>query len=372
MPLVAVDASSANKPVKTGVEWYAYRLIEAMKTHPLREGERVVLWSPTPLTGELAALPDGWESKVLAWPPGRGWMAARVSWECLAARPDLLFVPSQGLPLLCPRRTVTTVHDVGALFAGDLYAPEAARRLRRVTADQARRADLLLTPSSFTRDEVIATYGTEPSRVVSTPLAPAVTSYPSPGSGEGMGEVRAMPFFLSVGRVERKKGTADLVHAFTAFKAARPADDPFELLLVGPPGYGHEDADAAIASSPARGQVRRLGYADSAEVARLLASATAFAFPSRYEGFGMPLLEAMRSGTPVIASDIPPHREVAGEAALLVPSGDVGALAAALGRVADDGALRARLVEAGQARAAAFSWEETARLTWEALRRVLY
>lgn len=188
-----------------------------------------------------------------------------------------------------------------------------------------------------------------------------------------MGEVaRPAPFFLVLGRVEKKKGADVAVRAFEAFKRTRPADDPFELRFLGGDGYQASDARTLAARSPYAEKIRFEGYASEAVAASALASATALLALSRAEGFGIAPLEAMRAGTPVIASDIPPFREVGGDAPLFVPVGDAQAAAAAMRRVAEDASLRERLAATGPVRAAAFSWDETARLTWESLRRVLY
>src|SRR3989344_4727656 len=288
-------------------------------------------------------------------------MSIRVSLEMMLQRPDLLFVPSQGLPIVSARKTVTTVHDVGFRRVPEAYSDEARQTLGRVTRDAVTRADLLLTVSAFSNREIVEMYGVDASRIVVTPLASVMSRRSLPRK----------PFFLFVGRLERKKGVADLVRAFTAFKASRPADDPFELVLAGPRGYGYEEIKSEIRNSKYEKDVREIGYVPEHDVARLMGEAAAFVFPSRYEGFGMPLLEAMACSTPVIASDIPVFREVAGESALFVPVGDVQALAAALTRMADDRATRESFAHSGRERVKTFSWDETARLTWESIRNVL-
>jgi glycosyltransferase involved in cell wall biosynthesis len=360
---LAIDASSANKSGKTGVEWYAFRLIEAMKKHPLREGERVVLWSPTALERELGVLPRGWSSVVLAWPLKRGWMQGRVSLEVLRTKPDALFVPGQGLPRALPKRTVTTVHDLGFLRVPDAYEPRTKDALTRVTADAVRRATKLVTVSAFSRDEIAKLYRVPSATVAVTPLAGTWEPEPSGASRK--------PFFLFVGRLEKKKNVAMLVRAFDAFKRGRGAGDPYELVLAGAPGYGFDEIDAFIQLSPHKGSIRVVGYQNDAALKALMGEATAFCFPSLYEGFGIPLVDAMGSGTPIIASDIPPLREVAGDAALFAPPADVEAWVGAMRRIAEESSLRDGLSQKGVEGAKRFSWDDTARLTWDAIRNVL-
>jgi glycosyltransferase involved in cell wall biosynthesis len=364
MPLIAIDASSANKPEKTGVEWYAYRLIEAMKKIPLLDGERVVLWARMPLEGALGTLPAGWSSKVLGWPLKKGWMQGRVTMEVGLTKPDVLFVPSQGLPRLLPKATVTTIHDLGFLRVPDAYDPQVLSKLERTTADAAARATALLTVSDFSRQEISAAYQVPAERIVVTPLA---GTWDADVVSDGV----SRPYFLFVGRLEKKKNVAGLVRAFDAFKRTRGAMDPFELVLAGAPGYGFDEIEAFVRASPYKNAIRLVGYAETSDLKTLMSEATAFCFPSLYEGFGIPLVDAFASGTPVIAADIPSLREVAGDAALFVPPADVEGWASAMRRVADEPALREELTAKGSARASRFSWDETARLTWEAIRNVL-
>jgi len=338
-------------------------LIEAMKKHPLREGERVVLWSPTKLDGELAVLPEGWSSEVLAWPLKKGWMQGRVSFEVLRAKPDALFVPGQGLPRLLPERTVTTVHDLGFLRVPEAYEPRLKDTLKRVTSDAVRRATKLITVSAFSRDEIAQLYRVPSATIAVTPLA---------GTWEQeVSSAPRKPFFLFVGRLEKKKNVAMLVRAFDAFKRGRGAGDPYELILVGAPGYGFQEIDAFIQLSPHKASIRVVGYAETDELKRLMGEATAFCFPSLYEGFGIPLVDAMGSGAPVIASDIPPHREVCADAAVFASPMDVEGWVEAMRRMADEGSLRTDLTRKGTERAKKYSWDETSRLTWEAIRNVL-
>ncbi|KKW34122.1 MAG: Glycosyl transferase, group 1, partial [Candidatus Giovannonibacteria bacterium GW2011_GWA2_53_7] len=144
--------------------------------------------------------------------------------------------------------------------------------------------------------------------------------------------------------------------------------DPFELVLVGPRGYGFEEIKKIYDASPVKDQIRKLGYLTTAEVASLMRAAIAFLFPSLYEGFGIPLLEAMACGTPVIASDIAVHHEVAEAAALFAPPEEIEAWVEAMEKVAFDPSARESLAQKGVVRAAMFTWEKTAQATWDVLK----
>ncbi len=371
--VLGIDASSAAKPTRTGVEWYAYHLIQAFKTRPLAEGERVRLYAPAPLSGPLGELPPGWETAVLPWQMP-GWMRLRVGREMLQRPPDVLFVPSQGLPAFPPRRkgraTVTTIHDVGFRTAPALYEAGARRRIAAATRRSIRLATHLLTVSEFSKREIVRAYHVPEERITVTPLAadPAFRPYDAAAHAAAQAKYRlGTQYFLCVGRVETRKNQLTLLSAFEQFKARRGFGDPFELVLAGPMGWGGDAVRRYAEASSCRDAVRFIPYLPPEDYAPLLSGATAFTFPSRYEGFGIPLVEAMAAGTPLVASDIPPHREVAGDAALFVPPQETDAWIDVLARVARDASLRGELRARGLERAQAFSWERTADRTWEAL-----
>ncbi|MBI5793579.1 glycosyltransferase family 4 protein, partial [Candidatus Uhrbacteria bacterium] len=311
----AIDASSANKQKRTGVENYARELIQALKNHPLKENERVILYSPTALDAGLRALPTGWTSQILRWPLTRGWMAGRVSWEMLRRRPSVLFVPGQALPRFAGV-ALTTIHDVAFARRPDLYDPAVARRLRRVTKRAVKKATRILTPSEATKQDFINLYHVAPDRLVVTPeaLDTKVFHHYSPEDARATLQKFRLGanFFLTVGRLEKKKNLTTLIRAFELFKSRRGMGDPFELLLVGEPGFGYDEIKKYVDRSPYKESIRLLGYLPDEEVAPLMSAATAYLFPSWYEGFGIPNLEAMAARTVLVASDIRAHQEVVG------------------------------------------------------------
>ncbi len=371
--ILGIDASSAAKPNKTGVEWYAYNLIQQFKTRPLAQGERVRLYAPGPLPPPLGDMPSGWETSVLPWTLP-GWMRLRMGWEMKTNPPDVLFVPAQGLPAFPPRgpgkATVTTVHDVAFRRLPGLYDAGSRRRLEAATARALKSATRILTVSEFSRQEIATVYKYPADRITVTPLAPGAAYRPH--TAEEVNAFRARyrvgaHYFLCIGRLEHRKNQLTLVRAFDQFKQRRGVGDPFELVLVGPDGYGAREVREYAAAVPSAASIRFIPYLESDAAAALMAGATAFTFPSAYEGFGIPALEAMVSGTPLIAADIPPLREAAGDAALYVSPKEMDAWAEALQRLATDAPLRAALREKGLARVKQFSWEKTAELTWRAL-----
>jgi glycosyltransferase involved in cell wall biosynthesis len=370
MMTLAIDASSANKEVKTGVEWYAFHLIEAMKRAGLREGERARLLSPSRLTIPLSELAAGWESRVLAWPPKRFWMQARVSVEMALGGNETLFVPAQALPRILPKKTAVTLHDVAFHRRPELFEESLRRRLEWTTRNASMRANLVFTVSEASKRDLIEAYGMEADRIRVTPLAADAKRF-RPLPVESVEPVRARyglhrPFFLFVGRLERKKNLAGLIRAFEAL--CDSGDRETELVLVGGAGYGYAEIqdEIALLSDPTR--VRELGYVPEGDLPALMNAATALCFPSFEEGFGIPVLEAMACGTPAIASDIPALRETGGDAAFYAKPEDAAGWAGLMKLAVSDADWREARRAAGLERAAKFSWDATAAATWDGLR----
>jgi alpha-1,3-rhamnosyl/mannosyltransferase len=168
---------------------------------------------------------------------------------------------------------------------------------------------------------------------------------------------RTNRYVLSIGTAEPRKDLTGLVRAFGEVAADRP---DLALVLAGPDGWGTQALDEAVASSAFRDRIVRTGWLDDRQIGSLLAGAAVLAFPSVYEGFGLPPLQAMAAGVPVVATTGGAIPEALGEAALLVAVGDVDALAAGLAEVIDDEQVRQRLVRLGCARVARFTWDRCA------------
>jgi len=380
----AIDAWSASQAEKTGVEMYAFELIQAMKQRALSQNERVVLYTPVKLTGPLAELPTGWEEKVISWKTKEkggwpvGWMQGRMSVELALNPPSVFFVPSQGLSRRAMFRQypiVTTIHDLGFLRMPDLYDSSSRRQLESITKRSVHGAEKLLTVSEFSKSELIDLLHVPPERITVTPLSADTSVFkrlPQTDIESVLAKYRlGHNFFLFVGRMDKKKNVETVIRAFEEFKTGRGVGDPFELVLVGGPGYGYDFMEKMIMLLPHKSDLRVLGYIPDADVAALMNVATAFLFPSWYEGFGIPNLEAFACGTALITSDIPAHHEVCGQAALFVPPENPSAWVRAMRQLVDNAELKQQLIQAGSARVIQFSWDKTAEKTWEVLRNVV-
>jgi glycosyltransferase involved in cell wall biosynthesis len=279
---------------------------------------------------------------------------------------DLVHAPT---PLAPPRRgtpLVVTVHDAVPWTHPSTLTPRGVRWHRRVVERAARDADLVVVPTQAVADELRhhVRLGRDQVRVVGEGVSAELLAEPADAAERAAALDLPDRFLLTVATLEPRKGLADLVRAL-----ADPAAPDLPLLCAGQPGWGDlaspEELAAAVGLPP--GRVRSLGRVGDADLAVLLRRATALVVPSRAEGFGLPLLEAMAVGTPVLASRAPALVEVAGGAALHV---DHEGLAEGLRRVVEDGDLTARLRAEGPVRAASYTWDGAARELWSAYRDI--
>jgi glycosyltransferase involved in cell wall biosynthesis len=265
------------------------------------------------------------------------------------------------------QRLVVTVHDLAFVVHPELF-PRAWRLMYRVALARAvRSADAIIAVSRHTAEDLVRRTPVDRSRVHVVPLAASTPATSADPEGIATRLKLPSPYVLFVGTLEPRKNLVRLIRAYRRF-AGRGA--PHSLILAGPMGWHPQPLLRAI-SEEGPGDVMLTGAVGPDELDALLRGADAFVYPSLYEGFGLPVLEAMIRGTPCVVSSASSLPEVAGEAALPVDPRSTGGLAEALERITSDRDLAARLREAGIARAARFSWDETARRTLEVYKSVL-
>jgi glycosyltransferase involved in cell wall biosynthesis len=306
----------------------------------------------------------GAEVRCLPWPQRLIWSLWHAPRD-LRRRPVDVFHGVTGfeLPGRGPWALVTTVHDLVPLRYPDLVPSRHRWAVRGLLGGALRRAQRVIAVSETTRGEILARYRLPPARVVVVPEAASPHFAPLPPPVLAATRARYgldRPYVLFVGFLEPKKNLDVLLDAVARLRRAGTWGQT-ELVVVGASGWGPDPARRALALG-LDGAVRFVGPAPDADLPGLYGGALAFAFPSRWEGFGLPALEAMASGTPVVASNRGALPEVTAGAALLVEP-EPAPLAAAIERLLAEPALRERLRAAGLARAAQFSWERTARET---------
>jgi glycosyltransferase involved in cell wall biosynthesis len=364
--VLGIEASHAAKPKRTGVEEYCYQTIQGLK-QTIPANVQVILYTHQPLEGALAEMPSNWQVRVLRWPLPKLWTQLRLSWEFLVhGRPDVFFAPGQLIPFIIPKKTVVTVHDSAFLIFPKTYNILGRWYLRLMNWLIVRRAMTILTPSQFTKDELLRLYsGLLESKIVVTPLGYDAELY----RPEAVDPARAdlvkkkigitKPFIMSLGRLEAKKNTASIVRAFDILKQKRD----IQLVLVGSPGVGYAEVEEVIVQSSFSKDIMCPGFLSSEDTRDLLGAAQAFVFPSLYEGFGIPVLEAMAMGRPVVASAIPALQEVGGDVPVYLRPGDSNGFGEALEGILGNPDRARDLGRRGQSRAQLFSWKKTVAAT---------
>lgn len=263
------------------------------------------------------------------------------------------------------RRLVVTIHDCTFVTHPQFHLSANVEHCLRGTRLAIERADALIAVSESTRRDLIERMGAPADRIVVTPEAadPAFTRVKDPERLDAVRRRYDLPerFVLFLGAKEPRKNLPRLIEAFAALPPALRRE--FQLVVAGAQGWLNDSVHEQVHKLRLGPSVRFPGYVDQDDVAALYSLATVFAYPSLVEGFGLPVLEAMACGTPVLTSSVSSLPEVAGDAALLVPPTDVDAIAEGLARLLQDSALRADLAERGGRRAARFSWERCARET---------
>ena len=364
--LVGIDASRAARARRTGTENYSLHLIRGLLALDGAHDYRLYFnqLPPQDLFDARA------ERRVLPFP--RLWTHVALSWELLSSPPDLLFVPSHVLPLIHPRCSVATVHDLGFHYYPEAHTLFQNVYLRWSTRHNARASVLVLADSLATQQDLIHYYGLDPGKI----------SVVYPGRDETLAPVTdptllaamrhrydlQQPYLLYVGTLHPRKNLVRLVQAY-ARSLAQPAGRATAplLALAGQKGWLYHEINDEVRRLGLGEQVRFTGFVPEEDLAALLSGALAFVFPSLYEGFGLPVVEAMACGTPVVCSQSSSLPEVAGDAALLVDPLDPDSLAEALVRVVEEEGLRRELAERGFEQAQRFSWQRCARETRDAL-----
>ncbi len=364
--LIGIDASRSVAQRRTGTENYSLNLIRHLLA--LESDHRYRLYFNHPPSYNLQSA----TCNLRTMPFPRLWTHLRLSWEMARCPPDLLFVPAHVLPIVHPRRSVVTVHDLGYL-----YYPEAHRLLDRLYLDlstryNARAATHLIADSLATKRDLVERYGVEPDKITVVYPGYDDATFQPVRDEEAIAAVNAKydiagDYVLFVGTLQPRKNLVRLIEAFSNIQYPISS---LQLVTVGKKGWLYQEIFRRVEELGLEKRVIFTGYVAEDDLPTLLSGARLSVFPSLYEGFGLPVLEAMACGTPVVCSDASSLPEVAGDAALLVDPLDVGDLAAALERVLRDEALRAELVRRGFEQVRKFSWERCARETLGVLESV--
>jgi len=278
-------------------------------------------------------------------------------------------------PPLAPCPVVATIHDLSFEHLPETFNRRSRAQLRLTVRRTARKAAQILTLSEFSRRDIVDTYRIAPDRVSVTPAAAPSHFKPIEDETE-LRKIREIygierDYILSVSSIQPRKNLIRLIEAYSCLRGLRPEGKLPQLILVGKRGWLDNETFRAAQRHSANNDIAFTGYVAENDLSALYSGATCFVYPSFFEGFGLPVLEAMQCGAPVIAGNRTSIPEVVGNAGLLFDPFDTNSLVQALTRVLDDSEYRAALRIQGLERAREFDWKQTARMTLQAYQKAV-
>ncbi|MBW4435786.1 MAG: glycosyltransferase family 4 protein [Pleurocapsa minor GSE-CHR-MK-17-07R] len=366
-PRIAIDYTPAYE--KAGIGRLVREMIGAYGRLPSSISDDVRLFVAGAGSNSFPQLPNRqftWHTTALSaeWLI-RLWYRAHLPLpiETFVGRVDLFHATNFMLPPVLPgTRTLLTVHDLSFARVPETANASLMALLNRVVPQSVRRATHIAADSEATRQDLIALYNTPPEKITVIYSGVEGRFHPQPDRAAQAAvraryEIDERPYILAVGTVQPRKNYGRLIQA--AAELRRRGHD-IQVIFAGGKGWLDDPIYASMEASGMKGHVRFIGFARDEDLPALYSAAALTAMPSLYEGFGLPVLEAMACGSPVITSDISSLPEVAGDAALLIQPTDVGAIADAAQRVLTEPALRASMIDKGLRQATRFTWEGAA------------
>jgi glycosyltransferase involved in cell wall biosynthesis len=400
--IIGIDASRANLRRKTGTEWYSFYLIKNLAIID-KENKYILYLNKLPSAELQAAIEinPNFSLKILNWPFRSFWTLGRLTLEMIFHKPDILFIPAHTMPLCYPKKTINTIHDIAFTCDRGLYLSSSVKTDRALskkiieflirvftlgkyhsqsldylywsTDFALRRAKKIITVSDFTKQEILNFYP----RAKKEKIAVVHNGYNNDlyKLDRRQDKIDAVldkygiesPYFLYVGRLEKKKNTPDLIEALAILRENHP-EIKEKMVLIGDASFGYDEVKYVIEEFNLNYEVLMPGWVAEEDMPFIYNGASAFIFPSKHEGFGIPILQAMACGVPTAASNIQVFKEVAGEAVLYFNHHDKKDISEAMAKLILDNNLRIELVNKGLKRVQDFNWEKCAR---ETLREIL-
>ncbi|MDR3583311.1 MAG: glycosyltransferase family 1 protein [Candidatus Pacebacteria bacterium] len=361
---IGIDASRAFISKRTGIEEYSYQTIKHLRNKLDKAQVFLYLRKNQKVDFDL---PENWKVKIINWP--RLWTQAGLSLELLFHPVDVLFVPGHVAPLIHPRNTIVTIHGLEFETYPAGYSFWERSYMRFAVKLSCRFAKKIIAVSKNTKKDLTDLYKITEGKIevvhegvnnnFQFSIFPATPDLAKRDNFQTISNDKISnykPYLLFIGRLEKRKNIEGIIDAYKILVEKHKI--PHGLVLMGGPGYGFETIKLKIENCKLK--IETLGYVDEAVKWKLLSHADIFLFPSFYEGFGLPVLEAQGVGTPVVTSNVSSLLEVAGEGAAYCVPGEPFSIAEAAWSIIRDKDFRESVIEKGQENVKRFSWEKCA------------
>lgn len=365
--LIGYDGSKLNWQHKTGTENYASLLLEHLLRLDSDNAYRLYVRHPL----DAKYLQANVQQKLIK--QSRLWTQVGLAAEVWRHQPDILFIPAHTMPIIHKPglKCVVTIHDLGYEYLPQHHQYPHKLYLNRTTEFAAKHASHLIAVSEFTKQDLVRKLGVSAERITVVYEGVDAQQNHRP-TDDYIKDIKKkyrlnQPYILFVGTIQPRKNLVRLIEAFAQLKDKHPH---LQLVLAGNRGWLSEDIYAAPQQLGVADRVKFLGYIDEGDKPALYAGAELTALLSLFEGFGLPILESMACGTPVIASDSSSLPEVTGDAGILVHPTDINAMATGLDKLLTNSRLRQELIAKGYQQIKKFSWQQTAEQTLKVFERV--
>jgi len=366
---IGIDASRAFIKERTGIEEYSYQVIKSL-VNKLDEHE-VILYMRSGQSAVSAdcPLPENWKIKVIKWP--YFWTQIGLSLEMLLHPVDTLFIPAHVVPIIHAKNTVVTIHGLEYEFCPGAYSFWERLYMRWSIKFSCRFAKKIIAVSENTKKDLMKLYAVPESKIkvvyegYEDNFEFRISNFESNPNFQNSNlkidskfKIQNSKFLLFIGRLEERKNIIGIIEAFEILREKYKI--PHKLILAGKPGYGYEKIKFEIRNS--KFEIRELGYVNETQKWQLLKEADIFLFPSFYEGFGLPILEAQSAGVPVVASNNSSVLEIGGTgrdlSVQLVDPNNPQAIAEATYKLISDETLKNDIISKGYKNLERFSWEK--------------
>lgn len=375
---IGINGTCLWQEAKTGVEWYAVLLLENLKDLPESKNHEFFVYYPENLgKGDVqwqSKFPSNWRFIGIKWRWKYFWTQLALWRQMKKDKIDLFFAPAHVIPFLYRGKAVMTVHDLAFKYFANAYSAKELQYQDWAVRSAIKQGAHFLVPSKTTRDDLLKFYQVEADRIHlayhgfdAQDFQKDLSQWPELLKKYNLGE----KYFVTVGRVENKKNNLNMIKAFELFKKENDDKEYQLVFLMGKPGFGYEQIKAAADNSVYKDDIKFLGYLSRSELKTVLSGARVFLFPSLYEGFGFPILEAMSVEVPLITSNYGAMAEIAGDGAVLVDPLNVEEMAMAMKNLVSDEVLRQRLLSNAKAILTKFTWRNAAEKSMAAFLKII-